>query len=66
MYVCLCRVVTDTEVNAAIDAGADTVESVMKMCRAGGDCGGCHGHIEDMIEVRTTGRQLPMVRGRAA
>ena len=67
MYVCLCHAVSDKEVNAAIDAGADTLQAVIQACCAGGDCGGCHGMIEEMIEARApVGRQLPIVRGRAA
>ena len=66
MYVCVCRVVTEGEVNAAIDAGADTVEAVTAACCAGDDCGSCHGMIEDLIEAKTCNRRLPMARDRAA
>jgi bacterioferritin-associated ferredoxin len=66
MYVCVCRVVTEGEVNAAIDAGADTVGAVTEACCAGSDCGSCHGAIEDMIEAKACTRRLPMARGRAA
>jgi bacterioferritin-associated ferredoxin len=66
MYVCICRAVTDKEVNAAIDAGAETVEAVTAACCAGGDCGACHGIIEEMIEERLETREgvkrLPVVR----
>ena len=50
MYVCLCRVVTDKQVKAAIEAGARTICAVSKACGAGDDCGGCRSHIEDLIE----------------
>jgi bacterioferritin-associated ferredoxin len=63
MYVCVCRVVTDQEVKAAIDAGADTVQAVIQACCAGDDCGACHGAIEDLIDER---RRLPLVREQAA
>jgi bacterioferritin-associated ferredoxin len=66
MYVCVCRAVTDKEVKAAIEAGADTVQAVTKACCAGEDCGACHGVIEDMIEDRWEAKRLPIVRGRAA
>ncbi len=58
MYVCVCRAVTDEKVNAAIDAGADTVEAVTTACCAGDDCGACHQTIEDMIEERTGKRPV--------
>ena len=50
MFVCVCFAVTDTEVQASILAGATTREGVTRDCRAGGDCGACHGTIEDMLE----------------
>jgi bacterioferritin-associated ferredoxin len=66
MYVCICRAVTQNQVKAAIDAGADTVEAVTAACCAGDDCGACHGVIEDMIEDRwgevPAGKRLPVVR----
>jgi bacterioferritin-associated ferredoxin len=52
MYVCICRAVTDREVCKAIDGGAHTVADVTRACRAGGDCGACRAHIEDMITDR--------------
>lgn len=50
MYVCVCLAVTESEVRAAIEGGATTRELVTQHCRAGGDCGSCHGMIEQMIE----------------
>ncbi|MBS2013360.1 MAG: (2Fe-2S)-binding protein [Deltaproteobacteria bacterium] len=50
MFVCVCLAVSEKEVDAAIAAGAHTREAVTKACRAGGDCGACHGMIEQKIE----------------
>jgi bacterioferritin-associated ferredoxin len=50
MYVCVCLAVTEAEVEAAIAAGAQTRAAVTSACRAGGDCGACHGMIETKIE----------------
>jgi bacterioferritin-associated ferredoxin len=50
MFVCVCHAVSDRAVSAAIDAGAETREEVTQACNAGGDCGGCHQMIDDMIE----------------
>ncbi len=47
--------VTDSEVETAIANGAHTREAVTKACRAGGDCGACHGMIEQMIEDHLEG-----------
>jgi bacterioferritin-associated ferredoxin len=72
MYVCVCRAVTEHEVRAAVDAGADTVEAVTRRCGAGDDCGACCGVIRDMIEDRwgeedaPCPRRLPLVPEYAA
>jgi bacterioferritin-associated ferredoxin len=42
--------VSQSEVQAAIEGGATTREAVTRACRAGGDCGACHGMIASMIE----------------
>jgi bacterioferritin-associated ferredoxin len=52
MYACICKAVTVSEVHAAIDSGADSVQSVGEMTRAGTDCAGCHDHLEDILEER--------------
>jgi bacterioferritin-associated ferredoxin len=71
MYVCICRAVTEREVESAIDQGAKTVQAVTGSCCAGDDCGACHVAIEDMIEKRWGASaegsvRLPVVRERAA
>ena len=40
MYACICKAVTVSEVHAAIDSGADSIESVGVLTRAGTDCSG--------------------------
>jgi len=50
MFVCVCKAVTDVDVRTAIERGACSREAVTRACRAGGDCGACHDHIEGMIE----------------
>lgn len=55
MYVCVCLAVTESEVRAAIASGATTRDVVTRHCRAGGDCGACHGMIEQLIEDHLEG-----------
>ena len=67
MFVCVCRAVTEQEVKAAVEAGADSVVAVTGACQAGDDCGACHQTIEDMIEehIEAQGcskRRLSIVR----
>lgn len=67
MIVCLCKGIGSAKVREVIEGGADSVEAVGHACGAGTDCGGCTGHIEDMVEEvhgceQPCGRRLPVVR----
>jgi bacterioferritin-associated ferredoxin len=50
MVLCICRAITDREIDAAVRAGASSVDAVAACCGAGSDCGACR----DAIEVRIT------------
>ncbi|MBK6459821.1 MAG: (2Fe-2S)-binding protein [Myxococcales bacterium] len=52
MYVCSCFAVTDSEIEQVLDAGARSVAEVTRACRAGGDCGACHGQIAELLADR--------------
>lgn len=41
MFVCICRAVTDRQIDVAISAGARTGEAVGEMTGAGTGCGSC-------------------------
>jgi bacterioferritin-associated ferredoxin len=49
MYVCICRVVTESRIRAAIDAGALSVDQVEAACGAGGECGACREEIQGIL-----------------
>ncbi|NUS72741.1 MAG: (2Fe-2S)-binding protein [Corynebacteriales bacterium] len=51
MYVCICAQVRESEVRAAIDAGANDVYTVGELCGAGTECGGCHDRIDDLLDA---------------
>jgi bacterioferritin-associated ferredoxin len=50
MVLCICRAVTDREIDAAVRAGARSVDAVSACCGAGTDCGACRDAIEARIE----------------
>jgi bacterioferritin-associated ferredoxin len=52
MYACICKAVTVDEVHAAIDAGAESIESVGAATAAGTTCYSCHDHLDEIIEQR--------------
>jgi bacterioferritin-associated ferredoxin len=55
VFVCHCQVVSDRDVAAAVDAGADTVDAVGFVTGAGTGCGGCHESIEAILAERCAG-----------
>ena len=67
MYVCHCRAVNDRTVRAAADAGALTVDDLVQSCGAGGDCGGCHAVLEELLATSdatgSTDRRIPELVG---
>ena len=50
MILCICNVVSDREVDAAIEAGAGTVDAVGAATGAGTGCGCCRQAIADRID----------------
>ena len=58
MYVCLCKVATDSDVKSAIAEGARTVEDVGDACGAGTGCGACRPQIHEMLELAGVGCAL--------
>ena len=57
MYVCICAAVTDTQVRACIDAGADTVEEIGQRCEAGVECGSCLDGLDLMLDEQPVRRR---------
>jgi bacterioferritin-associated ferredoxin len=41
MYVCICNGVTDTQIEAAIDNGAETMKELHNELGVGAQCGKC-------------------------
>ena len=50
MYVCICARVRESELRAAVRAGARTEETVGDACGAGTGCGSCLDRICDLID----------------
>jgi len=50
MILCVCRRVSEREVDAAVRAGARSVDAVGARCGAGTDCGSCREAIEERLE----------------
>ena len=50
MVLCICKVVTEKEVDAAIRLGAHSVAAVGRLTGAGTACGCCTQALEDRID----------------
>jgi bacterioferritin-associated ferredoxin len=49
MVLCICRAITEREIDAAVRAGASSVDAVAACCGAGTDCGACRDAIAERI-----------------
>ena len=50
MVLCICRAITEREIDAHVRAGASSLEAVAACCGAGTDCGACRDAIEQRID----------------
>ena len=53
MVVCSCRAVTDRTVHAAVCAGAESVDELSSLCKAGSRCGGCWPELQRILAEYT-------------
>ena len=58
MVVCSCRAVNDRTVDAAIAAGASTVDDLIAKCAAGGRCGGCRPELQRLLDAHDARRSV--------
>jgi len=49
MIVCLCHGVGERAIEAAIGAGATTLDDIATACAAGSDCGACQDMLLDLL-----------------
>jgi len=52
MIVCVCEGVSDREIAANIQAGANSLNELGRRCKAGLDCGRCREMIRGMLGER--------------
>jgi len=55
VIVCLCRSVSDSDIQAAVASGAKTIADVTSFCGAGGGCGACRSDITALIKKSEVG-----------
>ena len=57
MYVCICRAVTLSHLQALAESGATTLDAIERACGAGGDCGTCRGDIRHVLAADRSATQ---------
>ena len=50
MYICLCKAVTDHDIEATVIAGASTMLEVQEALEVGTGCGSCAGAAQVVID----------------
>jgi bacterioferritin-associated ferredoxin len=50
MIVCICKALTDRQIDAAVEAGAHTAEALAEATGAGTDCGFCQSALEARVQ----------------
>jgi bacterioferritin-associated ferredoxin len=53
MYVCVCNAVTEKQVYAAIDNGANTIKALSRQLNVGTQCGACVSCAKDCLSTTT-------------
>lgn len=52
MYVCLCKGITDKDLERVVDAGANSLRSARKMLGVSSVCGSCASQATEIINNR--------------
>lgn len=54
MYVCICKAVTDSQLETAINEGLCTRRQLFECFGVGSDCGKCNKEIRELINNKQT------------
>lgn len=57
MYVCLCRGVTDSQIQSAIENGAQTLSQLRKNLGVAGQCGKCACSAQELLDAAKNNNQ---------
>ncbi|MEC9414964.1 MAG: (2Fe-2S)-binding protein [Pseudomonadota bacterium] len=50
MYICICKAITDTQIRAAVDNGANSVCKLRKKFGLASSCGSCIAMTESILK----------------
>ena len=61
MYVCLCKGITDSQIRAAVDQGADSITELQKKIGVALSCGSCIEMTESILKQESKERVEPAI-----
>ena len=61
MYVCLCKGITDSQISAAVDQGADSITELQKKIGVALSCGSCIEMTESILKQESKERVEPAI-----
>ena len=61
MYVCLCKGITDSQIRAAVDQGADSITELQKKIDIAQSCGSCIEMTESILKQESKERAEPAI-----
>ena len=61
MYVCLCKGITDSQIRAAVDQGADSITELQKKIGVALSCGSCIDMTESILKQESKERVEPAI-----
>ena len=61
MYVCLCKAITESQISAAVDEGADSLVKLRKKIGVADSCGSCIETTESIIQKKTKENSKPSI-----
>ena len=61
MYVCLCKGITDTQIRAAVDQGANSITKLQKKIGVAQSCGSCIEMTESILNQKSKERVEPAI-----
>ena len=61
MYVCLCKGITDSQIRAAVDQGADSITELQNNIGVALSCGSCIEMTESILKQESKERVEPAI-----
>ncbi len=58
MYICICKAVTDSQLESAINQGKCTRRQLFDCFGVGGDCGKCNKDIRELVKQQARNQQI--------